>query len=128
MRSMRTAFEDDKVYEMMFTDGRLNADPRRIVLCYKVQERLGRITPDRCPILIRSSSHRQFANGYQSFPGPGLTPPGGAGGCQPGFVCDLLDAAAKRPQFHSASRAGRFHAEFGSAIRPSELLTKRSAV
>lgn len=44
MRSMRTAFEDDKVYEMMFTDGRLNADPRRIVLCYKVQERLGRIT------------------------------------------------------------------------------------
>ena len=44
MRSMRTAFEDDKVYDLMFTDGRLNADPRKIVLCYKIQERLARIT------------------------------------------------------------------------------------
>ena len=44
MRSMRTAFEDDKVYEQMFSPGRLNADPKRIVLCYKSQERLGRMT------------------------------------------------------------------------------------
>ncbi|MBK6777305.1 MAG: AIPR family protein [Flavobacteriales bacterium] len=46
MRSMRTAFEDDKIYEMMFAAGRLNADVRKIVLCYKIQERLGRITKE----------------------------------------------------------------------------------
>ncbi|MCB9169434.1 MAG: AIPR family protein [Flavobacteriales bacterium] len=44
MRSMRTAFQEDRIYEMMFSASRLNADPRHIVLCYKVQERLGRIT------------------------------------------------------------------------------------
>ena len=44
MRSMRSAFEDDKLYEVMFTFARLNADPRKIVLCYKAQERLGRMT------------------------------------------------------------------------------------
>lgn len=44
MRSMRTAFEDDKVYDQMFHAGRLNADPKKIVLCYKSQERLGRMT------------------------------------------------------------------------------------
>ena len=44
MRSMRTAFEDDKVYEQMFSPGRLNADAKKIVLCYKSQERLGRMT------------------------------------------------------------------------------------
>jgi uncharacterized protein YlaI len=44
MRSMRTAFEDDKVYEQMFSAARLNTDPKRIVLCYKSQERLGRMT------------------------------------------------------------------------------------
>lgn len=44
MRSMRTAFEDDKIYEQMFSPGRLNADTRKIVLCYKSQERLGRMT------------------------------------------------------------------------------------
>lgn len=46
MRSMRTAFEDDKVYDQMFHTGRLNVDPRRIVLCYKAQERLGRMTKE----------------------------------------------------------------------------------
>lgn len=46
MRSMRTAFEDDKVYEQMFHAGRLNADPKKIVLCYKSQERLGRMTKE----------------------------------------------------------------------------------
>jgi hypothetical protein len=44
MRSMRTAFEDDKIYELMFSPSRLNADARKIVLCYKSQERLGRMT------------------------------------------------------------------------------------
>jgi len=44
MRSMRTAFEDDKVYDLMFHAGRLSVDPRHIVLCYKLQERLARIT------------------------------------------------------------------------------------
>lgn len=57
MRSMRTAFEDDKVYEQMFTDARLNADPRKVVLCYKVQERLARITRE---IVDRGSNKYAF--------------------------------------------------------------------
>ncbi|MBL0043243.1 MAG: AIPR family protein [Flavobacteriales bacterium] len=57
MRSMRTAFEDDKIYEQMFTPGRLNADARKIVLCYKSQERLGRMTRE---ILEKGSTKYAF--------------------------------------------------------------------
>src|SRR5262249_24557048 len=38
----REVFEDDKVYDTVFNPGRLRADSRKIVLCYKVQFRLGR--------------------------------------------------------------------------------------
>ncbi|MBL7963201.1 MAG: AIPR family protein [Flavobacteriales bacterium] len=54
MRSMRTAFEDDKTYELMFHPGRLNVDARRIVLCYKVQERLARITRE----IVEKGQHK----------------------------------------------------------------------
>ncbi len=40
MRSMQKVFEDDKPYEAIFNSRRLTADPRYIVLCYKIQLRL----------------------------------------------------------------------------------------
>jgi hypothetical protein len=42
----REVFEDDKVYETVFSQGRLRADSRKIILAYKVQFRLGRLVGD----------------------------------------------------------------------------------
>jgi hypothetical protein len=50
MRSMRKAFEEDKQYEAIFHNRRLEVDPRYVVLCYKVQFRL--------PLLTRSILER----------------------------------------------------------------------
>jgi hypothetical protein len=41
---MRRVFEDDKVYNHVFRQSRLKADSRQIVLCYKIQARLGKLT------------------------------------------------------------------------------------
>jgi AIPR protein len=40
---IRRVFEDDKVYNQVFRTSRLKADSRHIVLCYKVQSRLGKL-------------------------------------------------------------------------------------
>lgn len=40
---MREVFEDDKLFRQVFHDGRLKADIRRIVLCYKIQFRLRKL-------------------------------------------------------------------------------------
>jgi hypothetical protein len=40
---MRRVFEDDKVYSQVFRQSRLKADSRQIVLCYKIQTRLGKL-------------------------------------------------------------------------------------
>jgi hypothetical protein len=42
----REVFEDDRIYNQVFSEKRLKADSRRIVLCYKIQFRLGRIVYD----------------------------------------------------------------------------------
>jgi hypothetical protein len=42
----REVFEDDRIYGQVFNRNRLQADSRKIVLCYKVQFRLGRIVGD----------------------------------------------------------------------------------
>ena len=42
----REVFEDDHLYEQVFNDGRLKADTRKIVLCYKVQFALRRLGND----------------------------------------------------------------------------------
>ncbi|MCC7535008.1 MAG: AIPR family protein [Deltaproteobacteria bacterium] len=42
----RDVFDDERVYKQVFEPGRLTADARNIVLCYKVQFRLGRIVRD----------------------------------------------------------------------------------
>lgn len=42
----REVFEDDRIYGQVFNGNRLEADSRKIVLCYKVQFRLGRIVRD----------------------------------------------------------------------------------
>ncbi len=39
-------FEDDRIYRQVFDQGRLRADSRKIVLCYKVQFRLRRLVND----------------------------------------------------------------------------------
>jgi len=43
---MRRVFEDDKVYEAVFNKERLHADSRHILLCYKVERRLRKLTED----------------------------------------------------------------------------------
>ncbi len=40
---MRRVFENDQVYDQIFRYGRLKADSRHIVLCYKVQFRLRKL-------------------------------------------------------------------------------------
>jgi len=40
---IRRVFEEDKVYSQVFRPTRLKADSRQIVLCYKVQGRLGKL-------------------------------------------------------------------------------------
>jgi hypothetical protein len=42
----REVFEDDRVYNAVFSHSRLKADSRKIVLCYKVQFRLRRLVND----------------------------------------------------------------------------------
>lgn len=42
----REVFEDDKTYSQVFGPGRLRADSRHIVLCYKIQFRLRRLIND----------------------------------------------------------------------------------
>jgi hypothetical protein len=42
----REVFEDDRIYGQVFSENRLKADLRKIVLCYKVQFRLGRLSYD----------------------------------------------------------------------------------
>jgi hypothetical protein len=42
----RDVFEDDRIYNQVFSQSRLKADCREIVLCYKVQFRLGRLMGD----------------------------------------------------------------------------------
>jgi hypothetical protein len=43
LTEMRRVFEDEKIYENTFRQGRLNANTRQIVLCYKVQFRLRKL-------------------------------------------------------------------------------------
>ena len=42
----REVFEDDRIYNQVFDESRLNADTRKITLCYKVQFRLRRLVND----------------------------------------------------------------------------------
>jgi len=42
----REVFEDERIYDQVFSDRRLKLDLRKIVLCYKVQFRLGRLSYD----------------------------------------------------------------------------------
>lgn len=42
----REVFEDDRIYNQVFNQSRLRADSRKIVLCYKAQFRLRRLTND----------------------------------------------------------------------------------
>jgi len=43
---MREVFEDDRLYGQVFNAGRLRADSRKIVLCYKVHFRMSRLLRD----------------------------------------------------------------------------------
>ena len=43
---MRRVFEDDRAYDQVFRQTRLNADSRHILLCYKVQFRLRKLAAE----------------------------------------------------------------------------------
>jgi hypothetical protein len=43
LSEMRRVFEDDRLYEQVFRAGRLKADSRHILLCYKIQFRLRKL-------------------------------------------------------------------------------------
>jgi hypothetical protein len=43
---MRRVFEDDKTYNSVFCDERLQADARQILLCYKVERKLRKLAED----------------------------------------------------------------------------------
>jgi hypothetical protein len=43
---MRRVFEDEKVYEQVFRQSRLKADSRHILLCYKIQFRLRKLSDE----------------------------------------------------------------------------------
>lgn len=42
----REVFEDERIYNQVFNEGRLKCDLRKIALCYKIQFRLGRLSLD----------------------------------------------------------------------------------
>jgi hypothetical protein len=42
----REVFEDDRIYNQVFSEARLRSDLRKVVLCYKIQFRLGRLSYD----------------------------------------------------------------------------------
>ncbi|MCE9635817.1 MAG: AIPR family protein [Planctomycetes bacterium] len=46
LSSMRRVFEDERIYESVFSAARLRADTRQILLCYKVRFRLRRLLND----------------------------------------------------------------------------------
>lgn len=43
---MSRVFEDDRIYGSVFNEGRLKADSRKILLCYKIQYRLRKLAND----------------------------------------------------------------------------------
>lgn len=43
---MRRVFEEEKVYDLVFRQGRLRADSRHILLCYKVERRLRKLSSE----------------------------------------------------------------------------------
>ena len=53
----REVFEDDRIYNQVFNESRLKADLRKIVLCYKAQFRLGRLSYD---IVDRGANKYQY--------------------------------------------------------------------
>jgi len=54
---MRRVFEDEKVYEQVFRQSRIRADSRHILLCYKIQFRLRKLSDE---ILQRGQNKYSF--------------------------------------------------------------------
>jgi hypothetical protein len=50
----REVFEDDRIYHQVFGQGRLRADLRKVVLCYKAQFRLRRLVND----IVEKGTHK----------------------------------------------------------------------
>src|SRR6202011_2775068 len=46
LSEMRRVFEDDRIYDQVFRQGRLRADSRHILLCYKIQFNLRRFSQE----------------------------------------------------------------------------------
>ena len=59
MSNMREAFENDKIYDQVFDEKRLQVDSRKIILCYKIQLRLNRLVQ---AILDKGATKYAFMN------------------------------------------------------------------
>jgi len=57
----REVFEDDRIYAQVFDRGRLRADSRKVVLCYKVQFRLGKLARDIAGLGVNKYAYVQRA-------------------------------------------------------------------
>jgi hypothetical protein len=53
----REVFEDDRIYRQVFSETRKRADLRKVILCYKIQFRIGRLAND---IVDRGANKYQY--------------------------------------------------------------------
>lgn len=60
----REVFEDDRIYDQVFSESRLKADARQIILCYKVQFRLRRLLRD---ILEKGANKYEYMSRARSL-------------------------------------------------------------
>jgi hypothetical protein len=60
----REVFEDDRIYNQVFSESRLKADARQIILCYKVQFRLRRLLRD---ILEKGANKYEYMSRARSL-------------------------------------------------------------
>ena len=58
LSEMRRVFEEDKVYDSVFKNERLRADSRHILLCYKIERKLRKLTID---IVQKGAKKYEFA-------------------------------------------------------------------
>lgn len=62
MQQLKTAFEDDSVYQRVFCRGRMNAVPEDVVYCHKIDRRIGKMLR-----LLGGTDKYAFAKGARSL-------------------------------------------------------------
>jgi hypothetical protein len=62
MQQLRLVFEDDAIYARTFCSGRLDAAPEDIVVCYKIERRIGKMLK-----ILGGTEKYAFAKGARSL-------------------------------------------------------------